>query len=189
MDQYLKENVPDLRQLLPRHAYASNGIQHLGRARWDSFYSFGFVRNPWARLVSWYSMIRERPAEEGGNKFWQYVRMNATTFEEFLTKCRQPVVETKGKIRYEKSLVRNQLDYFTDERGKIAVNFIGRFEALDRDFARVQQQLGLPVRPLPQVNAGRPKDYQSFYTRRTRALVATRFKRDIDYFGYTFDDV
>ncbi len=187
MDLYLKKNVPDLRQMLPRHAYTVDGIQKLGRPRWDNFYSFGFVRNPWARLVSWYCMIMESPTDEGG-KFWRYVRDHATTFEEFLTKCQQPVVETKGKFRYAKSLVRNQLDYFTDEHGKVAVNFIGRFEALDRDFARVQQQLGLPPGPLPKVNVGRPKDYQSFYTRRTRALVAKRFQRDIDFFGYTFDD-
>ena len=186
MDQYMAKNVPDLRQCLPRHAYAADGIKKFGRARWDSFYSFGFVRNPWARLVSWYAMIAEGSTDEGG-KFWQYVRDHATTFEEFLTKCQQPIFETEGECLYEKSLIRNQLDYFTDPHGQIAVNFIGRFEALERDFARIQQQLGLPSGRLPKVNVSRLKDYQSYYNKRTRTLVAKRFQRDIDFFGYTFD--
>jgi hypothetical protein len=132
-------------------------------------------------------MIAERPAQKGGTKFWRYVRDNAATFEEFLTKCQQPVYETKGKFIYEKNLLKNQIDYFTDERGEIAVNFIGRFEALEQDFTLVQQHLGLPPGVLPKVNVTRPKDYTSYYNKQTRKLVAKRFQRDIDFFGYTFD--
>jgi hypothetical protein len=52
----LQKNIPDLRTVVARHAFASQGMEKLDG--WDEYFRFAFVRNPWDRLVSWHTMIR-----------------------------------------------------------------------------------------------------------------------------------
>lgn len=188
ISHFLNALVTDLESLWPEHGYASDGIARLGREEWDRCYSFGFVRNPWARLASWYSMIVERPRIGAADLWWRYVRANSNGFEEFVLKCTDVIEERRGELCYRRSAVTNQLDYFTDADGRIATSFIGRYESLERDFGQVERALGLPVLPLPRSNPSAKKDYREFYTDRTRELVAERFARDIAHFGYTFED-
>lgn len=78
-----------------------------------------------------------------------------------------------------------QLDYLTDERGGPLVSFIGRFERLEADLADVSRRLGVVLR-LGHRNASSHAGYQDYYSRRTREIVAERFARDIEAFGYRF---
>lgn len=185
---YLRRHVGDLQVTLADHALATDGIAHLGRAEWDRCYSFGFVRNPWARLVSWHRMITERPDARLNDPWWFYVRAVGARFDDFVLRCVDEVKENRGGFVYRRSAVRNQLDYFSDANGLEAVNFIGRYERLERDFGAVQRTLGLPEEPLARLNVTGTTDYRTFYNDRTRAVVAERFAKDIARFGYTFDN-
>lgn len=185
---FLHRFVPDMERLLPEHARAVHGIARLGREEWDSYYSFGFVRNPWARLVSWYTMIVERPAAGQESAWWRYVRQNSTNFEEFLYRCTDTIEERQDGCVVQRSAMRNQIDYFTDAEGGQAVTFIGRFENLAGDFQVVRGTLGLPALPLWRANPTMRKDYRTYYTADTRRLVAQRFARDIARFDYAFED-
>src|SRR5688500_16256392 len=60
LQQVLREHAPDTRLWHGRHGHASTGVADIGRARWERYFSFAFVRNPWDRLVSHYAMIREK---------------------------------------------------------------------------------------------------------------------------------
>lgn len=186
--QCLQQQVPDLRRELAQHALAVDGIARLGRAEWSRHYSFGFVRNPWARLVSWHRMIMERPDVLRADPWWFYVRAKGARFEDFILRCVDEVAEPRGDFTYRRSATRNQVDYFADESGGEAVSFIGRYENLARDFAVVQRAVGLPVAPLPWINRTQADDYRAHYDARTRAVVAERFARDIARFDYTFDN-
>ncbi len=103
----LREHIPDLHTILARHAFASRGMEELDN--WDEYFKFAFVRNPWDRLVSWHSMIRD--AEETEQKPWhrlrRYVLDNSSTFEEFIRNCTDEV-EIKEGIRYSGSTPLNR---------------------------------------------------------------------------------
>jgi chondroitin 4-sulfotransferase 11 len=174
-------------KLLERHSYVEDGIALLGRSRWDEYHSFGFVRNPWDRLVSWYTMIQETPPSSP-NSLWDYVGSRSNTFEQFITRCTDVISEERNGYVYEKSFVKPQFDYFTDETGNIAVNHIGRFENLQNDLDQILNKVGLPPMELPHLNKTRAMDYRELYTPHTQELVAERFKKDIEYFGYSFND-
>ena len=198
---YLNQHAPDTYPLLPQHAYAIDGINKLTEKTWNHYYSFGFVRNPWDRLASWYSKIIEGSQTNHDNYFWKYVTDNSSNFEDFLYNCTDTisddrevlsddpdiVYKNKDGFVYQKSILKNQLDYFSDKEGKIVTSFIGRFENLHQDFNTVLKNLSLPQHELPLINKVKDRDYRLFYNNETRELVAQRFKKDIEYFGYSFD--
>jgi hypothetical protein len=148
---------------------------------WDEYYKFAFVRNPWDRLVSWYSMVTKFPRE--GNELWRYVHDNSSTFEEFIYNCTDEVEIKKG-VYY--SFAYNQLDYVTDEHGHLLVDFIGRLENFDEDVLQVFDRIGVELETVPHKNRSRHQHYSTFYAPDTEMIVRERFKRDIEYFGYEF---
>jgi hypothetical protein len=74
----------------------------------------------------------------------------------------------------------------TDASGRLLVDFLGYFETLAADFQRVCQRLDLLV-VLPHVNQTRHQDYRSYYSARTRKLIAQHFAADVELGNYTFD--
>ncbi len=82
---------------------------------------------------------------------------------------------------------KNQLDWFTDDRGNILVDFIGKFESLQEDWAMITQKLGIrDTLPHKNQNSSNRKPYPEYYNERTKNIIADKFKVDIEYFGYTF---
>jgi hypothetical protein len=183
VQRVLQERIPDLRRILMRHEFASRGMQELDN--WNNYYKFAFVRNPWDRLVSWYSMVTALPnIPKTGNALWRYARENSSTFEEFIYNCTDEV-EIKEGVRY--SFAYNQLDYVTDEHGDLLVDFIGRVENIAEDLQKVLRRIGLKLETVPHDNPSDHRHYSTFYAPDTEMIVRERFKRDIDYFGYEFE--
>ncbi|MFO1486921.1 MAG: sulfotransferase family 2 domain-containing protein [Verrucomicrobiota bacterium] len=193
LEQVLQRRFPTAKTHHSRHLHARLVIREVGRERWDACYRFAFVRNPWDRLVSWYSMILEAKKKlkffqrfsrhPFPNEIWNYAVRNSRDFESFLTNC-TAVINDHG---CDKSFAYNQLDYLTDDDGKLAVNFVGRFENLAADVDVVFRQLGIPEEKLPRINSSKHTHYSEWYNPRTRDLVAERFARDIETFGYRFE--
>jgi chondroitin 4-sulfotransferase 11 len=180
VDRLLNERIPDLRGIVARHGFASWGMDELDD--WDEYFKFAFVRNPWDRLVSWYSMVTTMPRE--GNELWRYVHDNSSTFEEFIYNCTDEV-EIKEGVHY--SFAYNQLDYVTDDHGNMLVDFIGRLENFDEDIQEVFLRIGFELEAVPHKNRSGHQHYSTFYTPETEMIVRERFKRDIEYFGYEFE--
>lgn len=82
---------------------------------------------------------------------------------------------------------RSQYTFLSNRDGQIAIDFVGRFETLERDFAAVCRQFGLPSTKLPRVQAARTRvNYADYYDSDMRAAVARRYADDVRLFGYTF---
>jgi hypothetical protein len=145
-----------------------------GKAFYDNAFKFGFVRNPWDRVVSLH--LRK---EKG--------RLVAPTgFEDF---CRW--IEKASDTCLHPSPKTNQLDWLTDESGAIAVDFVGRFENLEADVATIRERVGAPPAPLPHKkrNAGPArKHYTEYYTPELRDMIGEKFAVDIEHFGYAFGE-
>ena len=96
IDAMLDEALPDVRQVkgCKRHAPLASILSH--EPDLASYWTFGFVRNPWSRMVSWWSMIQHITAlaEAGGeaavrkyNKNEMWVRASRyADFGEFVTR-------------------------------------------------------------------------------------------------------
>ncbi len=151
---------------------------HIDQIQFASFFKFSFVRNPWARLVSEY-------------RYRNYV--NRISFKDFLTKGLPPA----GPSDAYRHIV-PQYDFLHDSKGRLLVDFVGRFENLQDDFDIVCSRLGITESTLPHVNQSKPghgslagqsgpaSHYSDYYDEETRGLVATMYSKDIDAFGYEF---
>lgn len=148
-------------------------VRKRARGMFETFFKFSSVRNPWARAVSLYYR------NEG-------VQISETmSFEDF---CERHIYASDTCLN--PTLHRNQIDWITDEGGKIAVDYVYKIEEFAEKTDEICERSGGRVRLAPlqdNVNArSRSGSYRDLYNNHTRNLIAKRFERDIDTFGYVF---
>lgn len=125
----------------------------------------GCVRNPFDRLVSWWKWIPKFDT-----------RFTGYTFEDFLT----------HKIT-SLPIFNPQFNFFTIN-GVISVDTIIKFENLQQDFDTFCSNVNIDHIPLPNVNRSNRKCYTEYYDNTTHNIVASKYKKDIEYFGYRFGE-
>ena len=142
-----------------------------------SYFTFGFVRNPWERVSSLYRYLNEkRPRPEIAS---------VTSVEDFIEQAGSGVPWIRGLHS-----MRPQIDFFRRTPTSMPeADFIGHYEHLAEDFSNVARLLGLPAVELPHLNrsSNSRADYRNSYSARSAEIVAHLFQRDIEAFGYSFD--
>jgi len=83
--------------------------------------------------------------------------------------------------------MRPQTAWLKDTSGKLAMDFIGRFEHLEHDFSVISQRLGFEDGDLPKVMMGDGSDYKSHYDQYSAEIIAKRYAEEIALFDYSFD--
>lgn len=154
----------------PDEVWDPQKVRALADSIFRQYFKFGFVRDPWDRTVSLY----ER--QEG---IQLSKRMSFEEFVSWITYSSDTCIHpTRHK---------NQLDWFTDRNGTILVDFIGRFERLEEDWKKVCEQLGIEA-SLPHANKSnvQRRHYTEYYSKKTRDIIAEKFRVDIEHFGYEF---
>lgn len=132
---------------------------------WDDYFKFAFVRNPWDRTVS----------------CWKKNALGHKSFSSFLDA--HPYRESNHNLIWH---TLPQLDHICDAKGKLIVDYIGRFENLQEDLGVVCDKLGIARRKLPHLNKSKHKPYWEYYVDSQREFVYDLYKREIEYFGYEF---
>jgi hypothetical protein len=172
----LKPKRSMLRRLLrrpERHYHPSVGfydhmpawrvLHYVGEDVWRSYFKFAFDRNPWDRQVSWYlDKTRSKRVRP--------------SFERFMTSRRHAYVDN--------------YQLYTIE-GKLAVDFLGRYERLEEDLnkalalAGVRRALKIPRTNITP-NKDPTRDYRSYYSPELHALVAEWYQPEITLLGYGY---
>jgi hypothetical protein len=141
---------------------------------WKSSFKFSFVRNPWDMLVSAYHFLGVHTTDPRHQHLHPDVNELIRRCEDFTS-----YVRLYPMIRSDMSSL------ITDARGRLLVDFVGRHEHLDEDFAFICRSIGVEA-PLLHENTSAHAHYRGYYTDETRAIVERHFARDIERFGYTF---
>jgi hypothetical protein len=188
VETVLRELVPDAAGVsgLPgsRHVRLRAALREYPEYR--DYWTFGFVRNPWARMWSWYSMIERRgqTAARGNERvrlriqrsdFWSAVLAEIPDFEAFVM---------QGPDRFPRLRV-PQISYLRAKDR--TADFIGRTESFTADLATVCEHIGVPAPAAPpRSNAGPGGDWREQYTPAMRQRVADLYELDLRVFGYEF---
>lgn len=106
---------------------------HISQESFDSYYKFSFVRNPWARIVSEYKYRGH--ARKYDFKTYLFKHLPKPGFTDMYTH------------------IIPQYEFLYDEDGKLLVDFVGRFENLQKDFDAVCDKIGLPRTFIPHRNS------------------------------------
>lgn len=166
-----------LRSLLRRHdpyllkswRNRVRGLPSATPAQYRSYFKFAFVRNSWGRVFSWYADVM--------NSADHRRRMGITTepsLRDFL-------------VRYPDEWgLRSQLYWITDSRGRIPLDFVGRFENLVPDFAHVCSELGITDNGLPKLGPGDGRRYTDHFDPESIEIVSQRYAEEIARFGFEF---
>jgi hypothetical protein len=154
------------------------------------YWSVGFVRNPWARMVSWWAMgndVHDR-AEQGKPRAVRNVKGHPEVWEPFARYRGDFRAFVLDGTRTVERFGRPQLDWLTLEGGR-RVDFVGQVESFVDDVNTVRERLGLEPEPeQPRRNRSSHGHYSDYYDAEMRQRVAEVFAPDIEAFGYSFDD-
>jgi hypothetical protein len=142
-----------------------NNIMNMNKKKWDTYFKFCFIRNPYDRLVSG----------------WNYVNKYNIPLANF--------------ININKSLTdwdywhvfMNQSRHIINEKGKIGVDYIGRYEQLEEHFEVILKQIGIhniTHCKNVKINSKKHKDYKTYYDEELINKVYLQFKEDFDNFEY-----
>jgi len=161
---------------IKEHLTAMEVIARIGMDKWNAAYKFTVVRNPWDKVVSHYEYRRKKNKTEIASRnisFSDWVKMtygdSKDTFYYNNPRSFQP-----------------QVDWLKDTEGKISMDFIGKFESINKDFDHIRTVIGLDA-SLPHLNASNRASYQTYYDDETRGIVANWFREDIEEFEYNFN--
>ena len=138
------------------------------------YFSFAFTRNPWDRLVSAFHYIKRGGINEYDQRMCdKYI--GGISFTEFV-------------LKYQKKMPPVTHFCFQWKFLDGDVDFVGKCENLQQDFNIVCDKIGIPHQKLPYKNKSKHKHYTEYYDDETRQIVAEKYTKDIEYFGYKFGE-
>jgi hypothetical protein len=141
-------------------------------------FKFGFVRNPFDRLVSLFFHYKKVK--------WPDVP-ESMTFDEFCSRVTTQGIKPVGLYNdVELNRCNPQVAWLLDKNGHQLVDFIGKYETLNADFDRVCQTIGIPAQQIPHENKTQHAPYRDYYNAGTRSMVAEFYKKDLETFDYAF---
>jgi hypothetical protein len=191
---------------LDKHSGAREISAALPPATWDRYFEFAFVRHPVDRTVSLYRWAAQR-ARPPRRTLAQ--RVGLRTAPDRPDRSRNPEVRAYRASASIAEFIRHPLldqarsmqpqsASLCDDGGTLLVDFVGRFERLDEDFARVAGAVGCPELSLKWRNASHGP-HLSFERRNVRPsrhhgrdelseddvrYLRARFEDDFRRFGY-----
>jgi len=148
----------------------------------QKYFKFGFVRNPWDRMVSAFWFLKKGGANKNDKKWASKYLASFKDFHDF-------VLSLKYKKQVNRVLkwhhFKPQWEYICDDDLQILLDYVGRFEKLVSDFENVKNTLNIACE-LPYFNYGDHRYYRKYYNWETKEIVSSLYKQDIELFNYYF---
>jgi hypothetical protein len=152
----------------------------------ETYFKFTFVRNPWDRIFSGYNYFNRCVGmrQHRDHRWATEMLGEFAGFESFIMALEDPAFVRNIK-KYDH--FRNQRDWLCDpSSGEMMMDFVGRFENLERDYNFVCARLGV-TKKLPHYRRGKGSDYRTHYSNKMVDIVGRVYEADVSAFSYRFD--
>ena len=154
----------------------------MGSDKFNSYFKFAFVRNPWSRIFSAYHFLMKGGINEVDKYFYEQVLSQYDTFERF-------IMEGLGSKEVSNWIhFLPQTDFICDRNGNLKVDFIAKLENIQEDYNTIRERVGgeeLLIRN--ELNKDKTS-YKSIYTSEMIKKVYELYKLECILFNYTYDD-
>lgn len=149
--------------------------RQVGEEVWNSYYKFTVVRDPFDRCVSRYYYTKKYFDDAKEVEVW-----DRNSFDQFL--------------RYHAELINENWRMYT-EKDRVIMDFVIRYEDLERDLATVSRSIGLEhsifedMKGIRAKGDYRPKtararDLRDLFEERHRRLISILCRKEMETFGY-----
>ena len=150
------------------HLYAEEYVRlgHIDQDRWNSYFKFAIVRNPYDRILS---EFRYRKSRRTGPLFW-FLRKHYR--DDYLDMARHVVPQVR---------------YLFDDKGNCLVDEIVKFEDLKEKMPAIFKRIFGDVRTLPRRNEsenGRRRLTRHQLSKWNRKAIQKRYAEDFRMLGY-----
>ena len=210
-DWHLNGFYPNITQ----SAEVDNGIQHVGQdfysyvtkhlsqdskpvsmgygyEKFEEYFKFAFVRNPWDRFVSLWSKFKEevKLQENFNNLYGLKIDHDFKEMEEVLRYLWLSHKRGLALPRWFKP----QYEFVHAKDLKILTNFIGRYETLQDHFNFLCDRIDYPQCQLPNSDKKERRSekenahYIQYYDKRSADIIAEVYKDDLETWNYEFGD-
>jgi Sulfotransferase family len=144
---------------------------YLGDDVFSRYLKFAFVRNPFDRFVSYCAFMTR---DDGA-----FLQRPREVMRYFLFKER-PV---------DHLLFAPQHAFVCDDDGRLLADVVGRVEQMQASFDEICARIGVPGAILDKVNSSEHAAYRDYYDAELIEGVSDFYRRDLDLFGYSFEEV
>lgn len=175
------------------HVTAS-GMRNLDPASFAAYFKFSVVRNPWDRLVSFYTMCRTSNAMPHRILMQRCnILYGSTTFANFIRFVEHILAKEPGILSdmgFESDFeLHPQRLWLYGVSNELLVDYVCKFETLHNCYNHLCETIGLSDRKnkLPRIGASKRRgSYQGSYTNELRDTVGELYELDCSTFDYSF---
>lgn len=164
------------------HNLFGKGLQHLSirqiqnsisKEIFSRYLKFSIVRNPYDRLVSFVAWQ--------GDKWHNKQLLSKEGFQLFIERSQRKFWRSKSILPVPQS----QFLYF---RGRMMMDFVLRFESLEKDAERLSELLQTEILLEYRMNSNH-LDYRSYYDEKSIKWVRKVYRKDFEYFSYDVNKI
>lgn len=162
------------------HSTVTRYKKIFGLRRFYSYFKFCFVRNPYTRLLSAFNYFKKggfnKTDAEIGLKYFK----SFGTLDEFVK-----VWFSKENI-WKVPHLYPQTHFISNAKGRLEVDFIGRYENLYADFQLIAEKLQINTELEHHNRSRRTSEWEGCYSSKSRAIVSDVYRRDFELLNYNF---
>lgn len=155
-----------------QHLFARHIRQEVGDEIFNSYFKFAIVRNPWDKVVSQFVRTKYR-RRDLRKKLGVRKSVDLATYLKAIRRVTNVQWDAQHK-------------FLEDDKGELIVDYVGRFEQLEKEFSHISGVIGLPPLSLPHMKKSERSHYRDYFDAESRAAAADIYRRDIEKFGYEF---
>ena len=155
----------------PQHITAKQlKTHHLSKDHFDEYYKFAIVRNPYRRLISEYTWLRNG----------RYFKITGAPkdFSEWV-KYYLADIDTDHKL--------TQYEYLYDDNGNLLVDDVFKLENINKHFPTILENINYPYKNirLPKMNASANVTIQEFIKPDIKPFIDNMFEKDFEILNYS----
>lgn len=158
--------VSDLAAAQHGHLSVRDIRPRLPEELWQSYLKFAFVRDPFERFVDTFLSL-----EAGDDP------------DPAVVAARMKRALATARFR-RRRLTLPQTHFLIDEDGRVAMDFVGRFETLDASWHQLCTRLGLETVPLARRREPERRDWARYCDTELAGMIAEYYRDDLENFGY-----